>query len=100
MLLPRSDMWPPHCAAAVAIDGYSSYTSHGGATMAHSSRGRILLVEGDAGEAASHTRVLGEAGFEVQAASDSGGARSLLARERFDAVLSVVSTPAGASGLL
>jgi prevent-host-death family protein len=48
------------------------------------------LVETDSGEPGEHARVLGQAGFEVKAAS-SADARSLFQKERFDAVLGDVS---------
>jgi len=61
--------------------------------MANLSRGRILLVDPDSRELGAHARVLGQAGFEVKAASTSADARSLFEKERFDAVLSDVSAP-------
>jgi antitoxin Phd len=69
--------------------------------MASPSRGRILLIDADAGELGSYARVLGEAGFEVKAAPNSIDASSLLEKERFDAVLGDISPPAtDALGLL
>jgi len=59
--------------------------------MANPSRGRILLVESQSGDLGAHARVLGQAGFEVKAAPTSADVRSLLAKERFDAVLTDVS---------
>jgi antitoxin Phd len=67
-------------------------------TMANSSRGRILLVDADAGDLRSHARVLGDAGFEVTAARGGTEASSLLEKERFDAVLCDISMP-GTDGL-
>jgi prevent-host-death family protein len=55
--------------------------------MAMAFRGRVLLVDADPGARGAHARVLGEAGFEVQAAPTSSEAGALLLRERFDAVL-------------
>lgn len=55
--------------------------------MATVSRGRVLVVDADPKARGSHARVLGEAGFEVQAAPSGNEARALLAKERFDAVL-------------
>src|SRR5437879_6649380 len=59
--------------------------------MANPPRGRILLAESESGDLGAHARVLGQAGFEVKTAPTSADARSLFAKERFDAVLTDVS---------
>lgn len=60
------------------------------------SRGRILLVDPDSH---ARARVLRKAGFEVKATPSGAGARPLLEKERFDAVVSEVSAT-NASGFV
>src|SRR5574341_95177 len=59
--------------------------------MATATRGRVLLVEPDAHELGRHTRLLGQAGFDVESARSSAAAQSMFKRGRFDAVLSDAS---------
>jgi len=61
--------------------------------MATASRGRVLLVDSDARDVGAQARTLGEAGFDVKAASSTQDAGSLLENERFDVVLCDLAMP-------
>lgn len=56
-------------------------------------RGRVLVIERDAGVRRLHTRFLAEAGFDVSLVADGPGALGLLATRPFDAVLGNIERP-------
>jgi EAL domain-containing protein (putative c-di-GMP-specific phosphodiesterase class I) len=72
--------------------------SSGGASLAAPRRGRILIVEDDRDLLEVYTDVLLEAGFDVTALSDGGGALRALEGDTFDVVLTDVIMP-GATGV-
>src|SRR5712672_779111 len=69
--------------------------------MTTTSRGRVLLVDSDDRDVGAQARTLGDAGFDVKAASSTKDAGSLLENERFDVVLCDLAMPdMDASGFL
>jgi EAL domain-containing protein (putative c-di-GMP-specific phosphodiesterase class I) len=71
-------------------------SGHGG--LAGARRGRVLIVEDDRDLLDVYTDVLLEAGFDVTALSDGGGALRALECDAFDVVLTDVIMP-GATGV-
>jgi EAL domain-containing protein (putative c-di-GMP-specific phosphodiesterase class I) len=79
-----------------SLSSFPTEAGHGG--LAAARRGRVLIVEDDRDLLEVYTDVLLEAGFDVTALSDGGGALRALEGDSFDVVLTDVIMP-GATGV-